>query len=82
MEISWTDVVGVLGVALVIGTYLALQLERIASTSLSYSVGNALGALLIMISLIDKFNLSAFMVEAFWFAISVYGIVRVWGRKS
>jgi hypothetical protein len=57
-------------------TYLLLQLERIRSTDLSYSVLNALGAALIVASLIVDFNLSALLMEVFWVLISFIGIGR------
>ena len=76
MSYGLYDLVGIVGVALVVGSYLALQLERLASGALSYSVLNALGAALILVSLLHEFNLSAFVIEAFWLAISLVGVVR------
>ena len=40
---------------------------------------NAAGALLVLVSLLYAFNLSAFVMEVAWLAVSIYGIVR--GRK-
>lgn len=60
--------------------YLLLQAEKIRSSDLSYSLMNAFGALLVVISLLYRFNLSAFLVEAFWFAISMYGLIKFAGR--
>jgi len=56
--------------------YLGLQLERMRSTDLSYSLLNAVGAVLILISLTERFNLSAVIIEIFWIAISVIGIAK------
>ncbi|MEO7971769.1 MAG: hypothetical protein ABI698_10750, partial [bacterium] len=56
--------------------YLLLQLNRISSNSLSYSVLNALGASLIIISLVFNFNLSAFIMEVIWVVISLFGLYR------
>ena len=75
------DVLGNLGVFLIILTYLLLQLNRLSSEDLLYSVLNALGAALIIVSLLFDFNLSAFIVEAFWVIISLYGIVQYYHRK-
>lgn len=82
MNYSWFDVFGLLGVVLIVTAYLLLQLERLRSTTLSYSLLNALGALLIMISLSIKFNLSAFIMEGFWFLISLFGLVKVLKAKA
>ncbi len=62
--------------------FFLLQMERISATDLSYSVANGVGAALILISLSIDFNLSAFIVEAFWLAISLLGIVRYFHSKD
>jgi hypothetical protein len=72
----WYDLAGNLGVILIVAAYLLLQLERVASSSVSYLAGNATGAALILLSLVYEFNLPAFLMEAFWLAISVMGLVR------
>ena len=56
--------------------YLSLQTDRISSRSLIYSLLNALGAFLILISLYFQFNLSAFIIEFFWLMISLYGLYK------
>jgi hypothetical protein len=37
---------------------------------------NGIGALLVVVSLLYRFNLSAFLVESFWFVISIYGLLK------
>ena len=76
MNFQLFDLAGFIGVLLIIIAYLLLQLEKLPSSSPSYSLMNAAGALLIIISLIFAFNLSAFIVEVFWFLISLLGIWR------
>ena len=73
---GWFDLVGFIGVLLIVVAYLLLQLDKLPSSSPRYSLLNAGGALLIMVSLIFAFNLSAFIVEAFWFLISLLGLWR------
>jgi len=62
MNLTFFDIIGFIGVAMIIITYLMLQLEKIKSTQLVYSLLNGLGSILIMISLIFEFNLSAFLI--------------------
>ncbi|MEM7277571.1 MAG: hypothetical protein AAF385_05545 [Pseudomonadota bacterium] len=81
MSFDWTDLVGNIGVGIVIITYLGLQMERIDPKTLAYSVANIVGALCIMVSLWRNFNLSAFVIEVFWLAISIYGVWRVFVRS-
>jgi hypothetical protein len=76
MDYDLFDLIGNVGVAIIVLCYLALQLERMRSTDLSYSLLNAVGAMLILISLTERFNLSAVIIEIFWIAISVIGIAK------
>lgn len=76
MSYSWFDIAGLVGVVLIVIAYLLLQLGKLPSSAPSYSLLNAVGALLVMISLYFDFNLSAFLMEAFWFLISLFGLLR------
>ena len=82
MSFHLFDLAGFVGVVLIIVAYLLLQLEKLPSSSPKYSLLNAAGALLIIISLIFAFNLSAFIVEAFWFLISLVGLWRSLSAKK
>ena len=76
MNLDLFDLAGFTGVLLIVGAYLLLQLDKLPSSSPSYSLLNTAGALLIILSLIFKFNLSAFIVETFWLLISLFGLTR------
>lgn len=80
LHVTMFDVLGILGVALIIGTYLLLTTGRMKSDGWRYPALNGLGAALIMVSLAVDFNLSAFVVEAFWLVISVIGVVRFFAK--
>ncbi|OUS28181.1 hypothetical protein A9R01_13870 ['Osedax' symbiont bacterium Rs2_46_30_T18] len=76
------DFLGNIGVLLVLVVYLGLQMEKLSARSVLYSGANIIGAILIMLSLYFKFNLSAFVMEFAWFLISAYGLYKAWGRPS
>lgn len=76
MRYSWFDFVGNIGVAILLVTYLLLQLRRLDAHRFAYSALNAVGAGLIALSLLFRFNMSAFMIEIFWVAVSLFGIYR------
>ena len=76
MAYGWHDLLGNIGVVMVLALYFLLQSERIQATSPVFSSANALGALLIIVSLTQQFNLSAFVVELAWLLISLYGLAR------
>ena len=81
--IEWYDVVGVVGVVFIVGSYFMLQVQYLSSETLSYSVINGVGAILILISLSVDFNLAAFVIEVFWLLISLAGIfMYVRNRKK
>lgn len=75
MNYGVLDFIGNIGVALMMIAYLLLQLNRMKN-GLVYSVVNAVGASFVILSLLTNFNLSAFLMEAFWVLISLIGIVR------
>jgi len=75
----WPDAAGLLGVATILLAYLLLQIGRLRGDALSYQLMNAFGAFALLISLLYAFNLSAFVMEAAWLVVSIYGIAR--GRR-
>ena len=77
MDYELHDVIGNLGVFLIVGTYLLVQLGRMSATRLPYIVLNGLGALFILFSLYFDFNMSAFLVEITWLLISLLGAARI-----
>lgn len=70
------DIVGYVGVALVVGTYFLSQVGKMDSTRTLYPALNAVGALLILYSLAHRPNPPSIVIEFFWLAISVIGLVR------
>ena len=76
MDYAWYDFVGNLGVAAIILTYLGIQLDWMSAKEMPYLWLNLVGAIFILISLIYSFNLSSFVIEIFWIAITVIGIIR------
>jgi len=84
MTIQWFDVVGLLGVALTILAYLALQARRMKGDGLIYPLLNLIGAGAILASLVydEHTNLSAFAIESAWCLISIYGIYMATREKA
>jgi multidrug transporter EmrE-like cation transporter len=77
MKLTGPDVTGIVGAIILMIAFLLLQLGRLSSNAVAYSVLNAVGASLIVFSLLFNFNLSAFIIEVFWIAISLVGLFRV-----
>ena len=77
MEYGWYDVAGNIGVLMMVIAYLLLQLDKLSSSAVSYLLLNALGAVLVIVSLMVRFNLSAFLMEIFWLLISLFGLAKL-----
>lgn len=74
--LTLSDIVGYAGVALVVGTYFLSQVGKMDSTRTLYPALNAVGALLILYSLAHRPNPPSIVIEFFWLAISIVGLVR------
>jgi hypothetical protein len=82
MAFAWYDILGTLGVTIIILTYILLQIEYIRSAQLIYSLLNAVGAALILVSLYFSFNFPSFVVEIFWLIISLFGVGKYFFRPK
>ena len=76
MNLEWYDWVGIAGTLMVLAAFFLLQAGRLTGTGLVYQLLNLFGAGGVLVSLIGQFNVSVFLLEAAWVAISAYGIVR------
>ncbi len=75
MTYTWHDIIGNVGVAMMVVAYFLLQIGKLDSRQVSYSLLNGVGAALVLVSLAVEFNMSAFVMESFWLLISVVGLV-------
>lgn len=78
---SWLDLGGLAGVAMVLVAYVGAQLERMPPTGAVALLLNLVGSLLIILSMVRAFNLSAFLMEAAWALTAVYGLGRLALRR-
>jgi len=69
------DVLGVLGVVMVLGCFFALVAERMRESGPAYLALNILGSALILVSLARHFNLAATIMQGAWIAITLAGIL-------
>jgi hypothetical protein len=73
---NFSATIGICGVLLIMVTYFLLQIERMKSTDLLYSVVNFVGGAMILVSLMYEWNLASFLMEVVWCLISLFGIVK------
>jgi hypothetical protein len=70
------DIIGTFGVIIIIITYFLLQIEKISSKNLSFSVLNIIGSTLILYSLMYNWNIASVLIEFFWILISLFGVYK------
>ncbi len=78
---GFPDVVGMVGVSLVLIAYTLLNLSKIKSTHMAYLSMNLIGSIFLLFSLLFHWNLSSVVIEIAWITISVIGIWRVLKAK-
>ena len=75
MDIAF-NAIGLIGVALILLAYFLLQRGTLTARRMAYLLLNLQGASLILVSLVHDWNLAAFVIEASWVAVSLYGIAK------
>jgi hypothetical protein len=73
---------GLVGSACVIFAFFINQQGWLSAADWRYSALNLFGAVLILLSLWVEWNLPAAVIEAFWAAISLYGLWRWWRARG
>ena len=68
--------IGLLGAAIFVVDYLANQARWLSAHDWRFPAANLAGSLLILLSLLVEWNLPSVVIEAFWAAISVYGLLN------
>ena len=75
------DFGGLLGVLLMLFAYALGQLGRLRIDTVPALLMNLAGAVLVMVSLLFKFNLSAFLMEAAWALVALFGLAKLGLKK-
>ncbi|WP_028839717.1 MULTISPECIES: CBU_0592 family membrane protein [Thermomonas] len=81
LNLMWYDWVGIAGTLAVLVAFFLLQAGKLSGTGIVYQLLNLFGSGGVLVSLLGKFNVSVFVLEAVWMAISAYGIVRTLRAK-
>ncbi len=76
------DLVGLIGVAAYLSAYGLLQLGTLKVEDNRYALLNALGALLILYSLLYDFNLASFVTQSAWLVLTAIGYIRSHLKRS
>jgi len=84
MDLRWYDLVGFLGVLLVLAAYASLQMRRMDGNGVWYALLNLIGSagILIPVWYAPAINWSVVFIEVAWIGISAYGIWNAISGKS
>ncbi len=74
--INMYEVVGIVGVFMILVAYFLLQTNAKKTDDFSYLWLNLLGGVFIAVSLVYDWNLPAFIMEVCWISITVYSMVK------
>ena len=74
---SLLQIGGVVGVAMMLVAYAGAQLDKLDPRGAPALVINIVGAGLVLLSMIEAFNLPAFLMESAWALVALYGLVRL-----
>ncbi len=75
------NLIGLSGMAGFLFAYIMLQRNRWPHDSFIYLVTNFISAILILISLLWDWNLSAFLLECAWGLISGWGLWKLYYKR-
>jgi hypothetical protein len=78
---SWYDIAGLIGVVTILAGYAVATIGRLDPKGAPSLAINFAGASLILLSLTQRFNLSAAIVEAAWALIALIGLIRIGLRR-
>ena len=76
------EIVGTVGVSLILLCYFLIQTGKMSAGNLPYSVINMTGALMILYSLYFEFNFASVLIESFWVLISLIGVRRFLSNRK
>lgn len=78
---GFLDLVGIVGALTICAAYLAVSIRRLDPEGFRYQGANALGSILLLISLYFRPNPGAILIEAIWLAIALFAIGRALARR-
>lgn len=80
-EIDLWTAAGAVGAAAIVVAYFANQQRWLSSEDWRFPCSNLVGAVLILVSLMHDWNLPSVLIESFWVAISLWGLVKARQRR-
>lgn len=80
--ITFTNIIGLLGVLVIVTMYIRLQIGSLDPLTFSYSLYNLIGSVAILFSLLFNWNLASVVIECIWIIASILGMARALKSKK
>ncbi|MEP6021448.1 MAG: hypothetical protein ABJ251_23490 [Paracoccaceae bacterium] len=71
-----TNGIGVVGFVVYIGSFSLVQAGHICGNGMAYALTNVVAASLVLLSLINAFNIASFLIQISFITIGLYGAGR------
>lgn len=75
------EIGGLVGVGLILAAYVGVQVDRLDPKRVPSLLMNLIGSLLILWSMVNAFNLPAFLMEAAWAATALFGLGKLAAKR-
>ena len=79
-HINAPDIIGMVGVGLILFAYYQLSVDKLQSHDISYQLMNLIGSVMIFYSLIFNWNMPSAVIEVVWIYISCLSLWRTYKR--
>lgn len=76
MEAVLPTICGMIGAGMIVVAYFGNLSGWLASDDWRFPAANLAGSLMILVSLLQAWNLPSLVIELFWSMISFYGLIR------
>lgn len=73
--------IGLLGFAAYVASYAALQLGWLDGNGVPYTVANVVAASMVLVSMLEQFNLASALIQVTWIAFGLLGLALRLNRR-
>ena len=79
--ITVVNIIGLMGVMLIVTMYICMQIGSLSPFQFSYSLYNFIGSIAILFSLLFNWNLASVVIECVWMIVSIVGMIKAVKKK-
>ena len=77
-----TNAIGVAGFVIYIAGFSLVQAGHLCGNGMVYALSNVVAAMLVLISLINAFNIASFLIQISFITTGLFGVIRkLYGQK-